>query len=449
MHQFNYSFIGKLSAVVVLLSLGSILGIASPVIGAKEKTSPSPTERMTASLQNTANISREALQLTRFDEVFLEDENDAKRQDVIPSIMSDIDEVEKDYQNKLAGRRSSYGLYAIGGYDNDFQNDENRYHAGFEWKLLNDGYFEAVRDDRKKILQTQLEFYQLRRDMNERQLEDYRFRLFLVDNQLNVRHFQEKRDALAVLLQKRSEQLKYGYTTELDFLSIKHQLRDAESALAFYSGRSQSGISEQHMANLNRLDTANLKPLPELIEMAKTSSYDLKIQDNFIERADELPGWRDDVAFDINAEYTHEYYGEERSVIGVEVEIPLTFDLDASSLVKTQKRIYKYQQQAVIYRLQQRLEKLYDAFLFHKHRLLSKQEEIDILLRKTQDAVDEESNIIQKLASDPARDLDLLAIQKIDARYEALEIRLKIYETAIQISAITQTEKLTSLFQFD
>lgn len=451
MCQANRSRIAKLfPAAAFLVLLGSGLISTAPVQGANTNDTALVADGATNSPPDGTDISREALELTRFEIAFLaEDDSEAERQDDMSSVMKDIGDVEKDYLDKLQKRRSSYGLYAVGGYDNDFQNSEDRYEAGFKWKLFNDGYFEAVQDDEKKILQTQLEFYQLRRDMTERQLDDYLFQLFLVDNQLNVRHFREKRDALAALLQKRSEQLKYGYTTELDVLDVRHQLRNAESSLSFYSGRSQSGISEEHMANLNRLDTADLKPLPELIEMAKTSSYELKIQDNFIERADYLPGWRDDVALDLNAEYTHEYYGEERSVVGVSVEIPLTFDPHASSLIKTQKRIYQYQQQAVAYRLQQKLEKLYDAFVFHKHRLLSKQEDIEILLRKTQKALDEESNIIQKLSSDPARDLDLLVIQKIDAKYDALDIRLKIYETVIQIAAITQADKLSSLFQFD
>ena len=360
--------------IASLLLLGSSLLCTTSITNADVGVSVSRTEKTAASSPIISAIRREAVELSRFDEKLrAKDDGEAKEQDIMDSVMSDIGDVEEDYLDKLQRRRSSYGLYAVGGYNNDYRNSEDRYDAGLKWKLFNDGYFEAVRDDEKKILEARLEFYQLRRDMNERQLADYLFQLFQVDNQLNVQLFQEKRDALAALLQKRSEQLKHGYTTELDVLDIQHRLRNAESSLSFYSGRSRSGIPTQHMANLNRLDSVELKPLPELIEMAENNSYELKIQDNFMERADYLPGWRDDLSVDVSAEYTNEYDGEERSVIGFEVELPLTFDLGASSLIKTQKRIYKYQQQAVAYRLQQKLEKLYDAFTFHKHRLLSKQ----------------------------------------------------------------------------
>ncbi len=384
------------------------------------------------------DIGNKALGLTMFDKSFLlADDVPPTPSEGISVIMENIAELEEDYLDKLQGRRSSYGLYATGEYNNDVRNEESNYSAGVKWKLLNDGYFEAVRDDQKKIQQTRLEFMQLRRDMLNRHLEDEMFQLFLFKNRLNVHYYQEKRAALSSLLKKRSLQLEQGYTTKLDVLEVRRQLQDAESTLAFYSERSGGALAAEQMDILNRIDMVELKPLATLVETADSNSYDLKVQDSFIDRVDSFQGWRDDVAFNVSAEYKHEYYGDDRSVIGVMLEVPLTFDSDVVSLEETQKRIYQYQRQAVAYRLQQKIQKLYDSFFFHKQRLLSKQEEIAILIQKTKDANIQEESIIQELDEDPARSLDVLSVQTIDARYEALDIRLKMYEIVVQLSSLT------------
>jgi hypothetical protein len=393
------------------------------------------------------SIKMRARALTKFDKSI---QVDAAEQTVksIHDIMQELENLEKDYIDTLQDRRSSYGLFALGEYDDDVENSETRYLAGLEWRIFNDGYYEAVRRDTKKILQTQLEFYQLRNDMKDRQLEEDLYNLFLVENFIHLAHYREKTTFLKQLLGKRTEQMAQGYTTELDVFDIRRQLKNAQNKFAFYRESSSRGVVADQLNTLNVLEFVKLKPVTTLIELAQSNSYNLKIQDNFIERSEFFPAWVDDIAVNINASYKQEFYEKERTILGIEVEIPLMLDTSRQSLVDTQKRIYKYQAKAIKYRLDQRVKKLFSFFNFQQRRLLGQQEDLELLFAKTQKNEKKEQFIIQQLADDPARNLDSITLNMIDARYEALQTRLKIYEIILKLMTLTQADSATALFEF-
>ena len=398
-----------------------------------------------------AELYAQALQLSWFDASMEAGMDPSRAADDAPvtRMMEEIKELEREYLEDLKDHRSSYGVYATGEFDLDYLNSETRYSAGVRWKLFNDGYYEAIREDAKKVLQTQLEFFQLKRDMRERKLEDDLYALFTYENLVNLQYYQAKADALVSIHDRRRQQLEYGYTTQVDVIDIKRQLEKSRHSLEFYQQTDFSKLPVDEARLLNQVENLTLKSEDELMNLTGEQSFDLKIQDNFIERSEFFPTWAEDLRVNLHTLYRQEFDEENRSIVGVEVELPLSFDSDRRSLIDTQKRIYHYQKQAIRYRLHQQLAKLKAFFDFQKNRLLTRQDDIEIVLLKSQHAASEDANVIQNLENDPARTREMLEISLLDARYDALMIRLKIYEIILKLTSLTQVEDITFLFEFD
>ncbi len=390
-------------------------------------------------------LSPEAQALSRFDDSFLARQGDTSPRS-IGAIIQEIEELERDYLQDLQDSRSSYGLFAIGDYNHDTLNTETRYAAGLEWRLFNDGYIEAVRRDSQKILQTKLEFYQMREDMIARKLDEDLDVLSSIENRVNLAHADEKAFALSTVLEKRKMQLQHGYTTALDVLNIERQLVDARQSSTFYRHEQAAGLSRQQQEMLNNLEQLHLKPVAELENIGMERSNNLKIQDNFVDRADYFPAWIDDVAVDLEAGHSREYSEQDRNTVGITVEIPLSLNTGRSSLVETQKRIYRYQKEAVVRRLQKQIEKLGTLYRFHQQRLLAQQQTLQLLIEMRKTDNEREGWSIQKFEDDPARNQELLTISIIDARYESLRIRLKLYEVILKLMTLTQEQEITALF---
>jgi len=391
-------------------------------------------------------ISAEAQALSRFDDSFLAGGSGDPAPRSIGTIISELAELEQGYLEDLQDTRSSYGLYAVGAWDHDTLNTETRYAAGLEWRLFNDGYVEAVRSDSLKVLQTRLEFYQMREDMIARKLDEDLYVLSGIENLVNRAHADEKAAALETILAKRKTQLQHGYTTALDVLNLERQLADARQGSGFYRGEDQVGLSRELQQLLNGLERLRLKPAPELEKVARERAGSLQIQDTFIDRADFFPAWVDDVAIDLQAGYSREYSEEERNTVGLTVEIPLSLNTDRASLVETQKRIYRYQKEAVERRLKQQNERLGAMYRFQQQRLQAQQQTLQLLVRMREADAQRQGSSIQKFEDDPARSLELLTISIIDARYESLRIRLAVYEVVLKLLALTREQEVTALF---
>lgn len=419
----------------------------SPLCAASENdAAPRAALSPAGELPPTSAREQRAVAATRFGETFLAaDAQESQR--TIQVIINDIKVVEKKYLENLEDGRSSHGLFAVGSSAYDTQNDETRAGIGLEFRLFNDGYFEAVRRDSEKMLQAQLEFYQMQQDMIGRKLDEDLYFLARIENRLNLDYHQEKTAALAVLLDKRRRQLAHGYTTALDIGNLERQLRDQQSTVDFYRTIEHDRLGRQLRDFLNRIERVHLKPIKDLSDAVQARSPQLRIQDNFVARSEFLPSWSDQIAVNFEAGYNQEYSERERHFIGVRVEVPLTLDSDRSSLVETQKRIYRLQKEAVGRRLMQQLKQLCSFFGFQQQRLLAQQDTLEFLLHTREVDSAKESDSLQKFADDPTRSLELLELQIIDARYEAMRIRLKLYEVVLKLLALTQSAEITELFE--
>ncbi|WP_028582267.1 hypothetical protein [Desulfogranum japonicum] len=435
----------------ILISI-SLMGLALFNAGANSlagEIHSKLSEDKAASAYTMHGLPELTINLSQFGPDFLEGDSPEQSRSSIQAILEGIKEVEAEYLDQLQSHRSSYGLYAAGEYDYDSMHAEDRYLAGVRWKLLNNGYYETIREDAKKILQTQLEFYQLRRDMLDRQLADEMYRIFTLENHIELHYHSERAQLLKEILLAREQQLAHGYVTRDDVIDIERKLTKARRRTAFYQQSDHVGFSKPERELCNKLEAVRLRPTDDLASLAQIHSHDLAIQDIFNKRADFLPAWLDDASLNLHAEYKDEFYERERSVVGIELEIPLTWDLKRSTLIQTQKRVYGYQKQAINHRIRQRLEKLSSLYAFHQERLTEQQDDLHFLLYQLKKTQTKQEHVIQNLDTDPARELNLLKLDLLDTQTEAHKTRLKLYQIIQESMAITQAESVTDLFALD
>jgi len=407
-----------------------------------------PSESHNADTTNNSNRPDNINSLIYFDQQIVQPEKH-ENQRRIKNILDDITALEKDYNEALDKDHVSIGLYGVGAFDNDIQDDENRYRLRLEWRLFNDGYFESLQQDQKKILQTKLEFYQLRRDMIERSLEDVLFRLFTVENLVNYLHFKEKFSKLDKLLTRRTRQREQGFTTETDLLNIKRQLRETKANLELYEKSEKGFLGQDELNLLNNLEKINLKDKELLLSQAQKNSLDIKIQDNFIDRSKFYPSWLDDLGINLYVSQQNEYDAKERNVMGIEVEIPLDPGHNKDEIIGIQQQIYRNQKEAIEVRLKQKLDKLFSFFFFQKMQLRNLCEEVSFSLVQKQIAAQKRMHTIQNLDTDPDRDLELTEIKLLDLRNDILLSRLRLYEMVLKIMTLTQCESITDLCEFE
>ncbi len=361
-------------------------------------------------------------------------------------IMAELAEVEKEYIHLLDEGSSATGLYAVGEYDNDYRNGEDKYYGRLELRLFNDGYLEERRKEDKKILQTRLELLQVNRDMDDRALGDELYHLYTMENLIHALHSHARMQVLSKTVPKRNAAEKNGYTTTTDILELRHALKTARREYEFYSSRKCSKLSPELAAVLNSIENAQLKDDATLEELSKKNSRTMAIQDVFIKRAQQFPAWSDNLAVDLFVGRRKEFYDLERNYAGIKLEIPLYWDDRKDDLIDLQQRIYRFQKEGVAKRIHQNLNKLSAYFNFYQQKIKSSIDALSLLRVEQQAAEQEVNKPIQRNSDDPQRLLHTLELKIIDTRFEALQFRLKEYELILKLMAITGSKDIREVF---
>lgn len=404
-------------------------------------------ELLPSSKQPPVNDLQKLRRMTQFSTSMVAQE-ETKQPDTrsMQQIMAEMAEVEQQYIDLLDEGSSATGLYATGEYDNDYRNGEDKYYGQLELRLFNDGYFEALRKEDKKILQTRLELLQVNRDMDDRALEDELYKLYTIENSIQALHSLARIQVLTKILPRRSAARKSGYTTATDILELRHALDTAQREHDFYAGRERHKLSPELAAVLNTIESARLKDNLTLDELGKNNSHTLAIQDVFIKRAQQFPAWSDNLAVDLFAGRRKEFFDVERNYVGIKLEVPLYWDDRKEDLIDLQQRIYNFQKEAATRRIHQNLDKLSAYFTFYQQKIRSSIGALALLAAEQQAAAKEIHNPVQRDSDDPRRQLHTLELKIIDTRFEALQYRLKEYELILKIMALTGVKDIREVF---
>lgn len=357
-----------------------------------------------------------------------------------------LSELEGEYTRLLAQKKHPLGLYFVGAYENDFNNGEDRYWYGIEWRFFDEGYFEFKKMYSRSMLEARLQFLQLKRDHFYRKLSLLRQHIHFVENYVLWRKYKAKQQLLEQILKRRSELLSLGLVTQQELEDIKQELILIQKALSQISQFPMERLSEDEIHFLNRVENLKLRPFKLLFEEATSNSLDLTIQDVFKERANFLPSWKDNLDVKVYALQREEFYGPNRWMVGVRCSVPLFIDKTRSKLVSLQSEIYEREKSFISKKLERELRLRLARF---EHQRLSLVEDLIRLssLEKELSSIEKEIHRYAGYADyEPYRKKELLEQKILDLKFDILQDRLKVYLSIVDVLSYYGALDYKSLF---
>lgn len=365
----------------------------------------------------------------------------------IPKTEEEWARLEKEYLNLLRSKRLDFGFYGVGTYENDFRNGEDRYWYGVEWRLFDEGYYQARREKAKKILETRLQFLQLQRDHFFRRLLLRKQHIYFVENLLLLRRAEEKRRLLKKILVRREKALAEGFATRLEVERLRLRLDSLSDEIQVLERFHREKLGSEEIAFLNSLEKRRLRPLEVLYLEALKNSLDLRIQEVFVSRAEFYPSWKDDLDLRFYLLAREEFSGRDRWLIGVKLEVPLYFDRERSRIVSAQKTIYESEKRLIREKIKRELALRTARFERAISQLKRAIKEYSFLKLSLQTAEEKSRYPIQNLETEPKREVERIRVELLEARYEVLSARLKAYLAALEVLAVYGDEDLERLFR--
>ncbi len=352
----------------------------------------------------------------------------------LPALDS-VKRLEEDYMNALKeGKRPFLGLYGISSYDSDLDNGDDHYEYGLEWRIFDEGYFQAKREEAKKILQTRLEFLQLKRDRLNYYIRMLIQHVHFVETQLSLIHTKSKLKVVNTIMKRREKAIKEGYGTALTFLRLSHQREALKEEVAVLKKSRRERLSPEEAAILNSIEHRELLPLKELFEIAAKKNSDVKIQDLFAARADFYPSWKDDLDFNLYVKERNEFYDKSRVVVGVKLSVPLYFDRHKrKAITDKQKLLYSKEKELVLHKLRRELAIRSDRFRLAQSKLYRAIDYYKTCEKEWEYVRSKRHFPIQKLEKEPLREEEHLELMLVDARFDVLRKRLEAYKALLYL----------------
>ena len=350
---------------------------------------------------------------------------------------SKLEAYEKEYMGALAAQRPDLGFYLVGSYEKDFESGENKYTYGLEWRLFDEGWWQSRRERMKKVLETKLEFLQLKRDRFYERIVLMRQHVHFVHNLLLLKRAREKRKTISGILSRREKALKGGFSTKLEIERLKMKLSLTEDELNQLETFPMEKLTREEAELLNRIEYATVRPIPELVEQVYQSKPDFKIQDVMAERADFFPSWTDDLDVTLFLLRRNEFYERQRWCYGVKVAIPLYYNHKRSKVVELQKLLYVDRKSVMKMKLKRELELRVSRLKRAQWELERSKKLYRLTSLELREALAKAKSPIQNLKTEPMRDAERLKIQLVDAAFAVLDARLKCYMYLIDLMEVT------------
>lgn len=366
----------------------------------------------------------------------------------VDSTLQYTEALNREYVKELDEKGIFHGFYVKLETEKDVESGNAGRSLALEWELFDDGLNESKRELKKKKLQTQLEFLQLVRDIDERRLDERLYQLSLIDNRIQHHFAALNAQYLDTLYEKRRRQLEDGYITREDYEEIAFKRDRAHLMLQHYENIEQAGVPRSDYAVLNNLEYVEFQPLDALLETAYANSYENAIQDNFVERTDFFPSWTDNLSLRLYLENRKSLLSNDTdpdTVVGLRLRVPLQTDAHRDRLIELQKASYFEQKIAIQERLRQRLDKMTSLFKFYQAQIILLAREHDLDLERRRLLETQREHTLHSLDVTPERGLDLLQLAILDKQEQALLARTKAYEFVLKIMALTRSPSLADI----
>ena len=377
---------------------------------------------------------------------FLDKESVAN--DSISDILGRVENVRDQYLKELNERGSFKGFYVRSQYDRDTQTDDERELLFLEWELFDEGWFESKKQLDEKRVETKLQFIQLLRDMRERNLHESLYRLGNVRNSVRYYEARKRFEVLSELLARYEEQLEKGYATQEELQELRYKYEIAQNDVHHYSSLEKGGLSSRDFNIINKIELISLAPLDSLITKAVENSYDLRIQELFINRSEFFPQWVDNLSLRLYAG-ADQGFGDSRrdNVVGVRLRIPIDFKRGRGALVDIEQSAFQDQKQAISLRLEQKIHRLYQQFLFDQKRIKTAASELRLM--KGYQGLKEKERLypVSVLATVPDKAIDRLNVELLTKEEDILLARLDAFKALLQLNALVMPNNLSDLIK--
>ena len=363
------------------------------------------------------------------------------------AVLERMEQQRDSYFARLDALVPFHGLYAVGQADQSFDRDfGGRYTYGLEWELLKEGRAESKRQLERLRVEGKLQYLQLERDTEQRQLQEQLLAVEQMRNRLLSILFQREADAIRPVLERRRQELAAGHATKGEVADLEYRYERAQLRARHYTSAGDVLVYPQAQELINRIEDVQLQPNPELADRAFERSPDVQLLSLQGERAAFMPSVRDDTTVRLYLERSKDFDRQPYNAAGVRVRIPLTTDKQFDQAAQAARDVYEQQKDSVRAALSQKLSLLSQRLRMQQNEMRVLQAENRFVRQKVELACYQLDHPVASLPSTADRDVDELTLRLWELQREILTARLDVLEVLTQISALVKPREPQELY---
>jgi hypothetical protein len=348
--------------------------------------------------------------------------------------------------SRLDGVVPFNGLYAVGQADQSFMESFGaRYSFGFEWELFKDGRGEAKRQLERLRLENKQQYLQVLRDTESRQLQENLLAVDQMRTRLLALLYEREAAAVRPLLERRKQELAAGRATKFEVAEIQFKAERATLRAQHYGSTPDVLVYPQAQELINRIEDVQLRPTPELAELAFERSPDVQLQTLLAERASLLPTMRDDTTVRLYLERNKDFDRAGYNTAGVRVRIPLGDDRTRNAVVQSSRELYEQQKESLRASFSQRIAMLTERLRLKQNDMRVLQAQNRMMRQKAELACYRLDHPVTSLP-DADRDVEEFTLQLVELQREILTARLDVLEVLTQINALVKPREPQELY---
>lgn len=352
------------------------------------------------------------------------------------------------YFARLDALRPFNGLYVTGDANHTLPgtHEGGRYRVGLEWELFDRGRDESRRQLARVRLENKVQYLQMLRDTQERELQESLLAIQQMRNKLLATLYQRESAAIQPVLQRRRQELAAGRITRTDLAEIEYRAEVAALRGQHYAALPDVLLYPQAQDLVNRIEAVQVLPAAQLVERAVERSPEAQLQALQAERIRLLPGVRDHLGFSVFAERARDFDRGPYNVAGVRFRIPLDRDRGRDDVVQATQEIHAGQRDSVRAAMGQRITLLTERLRGKQSDMRVLQAHSRLLRQKVDMACYRLDTPVASLPGDPERDVEELSLQLQELQRQILDARLDALELLTQLSALVKPRDPQELY---
>jgi hypothetical protein len=376
----------------------------------------------------------------------------------LPSSASPGNSVNEALSERMEQQRNGYfaqldalvpfnGLYAVGQAEQTFATDVGaRYTYGLEWELYKDGRAEAKRQLERVRLDGKVQYLQLQRDTEQRQLQEQLLAVEQMRNRLLAVLYEREVNAVRPVLERRRQELAAGRATRAEVAEMEYKAERAQLRMRHFGGTRDVLVYPQAQELINRIEDVQLQPETELADRAFERSPDAQLLTAQGQRASVLPTRQDDLSVRLYLERSRDFERGPYNMAGVRVRIPLDTDKGVAQVAQASRDLYEQQKDSLRAALAQQLTLLSQRLRLRQNEMRVLQAENRMVRQKGELACYRLDHPVATLPETADRDVEEYTLRLWELQREILGARLDVLEVLTQISALVKPREPQELY---